>query len=354
MKKQRQFILSALLIVLTSLTAYGQSVGEQFTVGDLKYKITSIPPNAAVEIVDYTGTGGAVTIHPTVNYQNTDFTVTAIARHAFEFGSVTSVTIPNTVTDIGDWAFFTNQLTEVTIPNSVTNIGVAAFDWNQLTSVTLPGKVGEIRHFAFANNPITKVTAQGVATVPAIVTDNTFSNRSQIDVVVPKGASTTAYNNAGWTGFKSIREFAPFTTTWAVDAGGSVTIPIHGDYTYDFTVDWGDNTTTEIATNDPNDARLTHTYPGAGTYQVGIYGDFPALYFNNAGDRDKIRTVGQWGDIQWATMSRAFSGCGHLDITAQDAPDQQNVANMQGMFRGSGVTGQHTDLNGWDGTRIIN
>ena len=328
MKKQRQFILSALLIVLTSLTAYGQSVGEQFTVGDLKYKITSIPPNAAVEIVDYTGPGGVVTIHPTANYQGIDYTVTAIGNDAFREKGPTEVTIPNGVTSIGLSAFARNDLKEVTIPNSVTNIGRGAFVVNpNLSLVTVE-----------ANNP------------PTLAADAFQNpNRNQIDLVVPQGR-VQAYEDAGWTEFRSISEFHSFITTWAVNAGGSITIPINGSYTYDFTVDWGDNTTTAIATNDPNDARLTHTYTAAGTYEVRISGVFPALYFNNAGDRDKIRTVGQWGHIQWATMSSAFFGCSHLDITATDAPDLQNVTDMSWMFREA--TDFNGDIGNWDVSKV--
>ncbi|MEB3346743.1 BspA family leucine-rich repeat surface protein, partial [Aquimarina gracilis] len=143
-----------------------------------------------------------------------------------------------------------------------------------------------------------------------------------------------------------------FITTWTVDAGESVTIPIRY-YVYNFTVDWGDDTTiTTIDTSDPNDTRLTHTYANSDTYAVSIYGDFPALYFNNAGDKDKIRTVKQWGDIQWASMWGTFHGCSNLDITATDAPNLQNVADMRGMFRNSGVMGQHTNLNRWNVSNV--
>ncbi len=163
-------------------------------------------------------------------------------------------------------------------------------------------------------------------------------------------------NDYGWTITEDIdiTSVPPFITTWAVDAvDASITIPIHGGYAYDFIIDWGDGTTTTtIATNDPNDARLTHTYAGAGTYEVSIYGDFPALYFNDTGDKDKIRTVEQWGAIQWATMLDTFRGCSHLDITATDTPNLQNVTDMRGMFLGSGVTGQN--LNSWNVGNVTN
>ena len=286
-------------------------VNDEFTADHITYKITETTPNRQVSATGYNETGGGpiVTIPQAARYQGIDYAVTAIGNDAFKEKQLTSVTLPENVTDIGSWAFASN-------PN--------------LALVTVR-----------RNDPPT-------------LQDNTFQNpgRGQIDLIVPPGRKQ-AYLDNDWTGFNSITEARPFITTWAVDAGGSITIPINGNYTYDFAIDWGDNTTTEIATSDPNDADLTHTYTGAGTYEVSIYGVFPALYFNNTGDdMNKIRTVKQWGDIQWATMLNAFYGCSHLDITDTDAPDLQNVTDMQGMFRGSGVTGRHTDLNSWNVSKV--
>ena len=61
MKKRLQLIMSVVFIVLAGLNGYGQNAGDEFTVGDPQYKITSISPNV-VQVLDYTGTGGAVTI----------------------------------------------------------------------------------------------------------------------------------------------------------------------------------------------------------------------------------------------------------------------------------------------------
>ncbi len=74
MKKQLQLILPVIFMILTSLTGYGQNVGDQFTVGNLEYKITSA---TKVEIADYTGTTTEVTIPPTVDNGPNTYTVTA-------------------------------------------------------------------------------------------------------------------------------------------------------------------------------------------------------------------------------------------------------------------------------------
>ena len=76
----------------------------------------------------------------------------------------------------------------------------------------------------------------------------------------------------------------------------TITIPTHSDSTYAYTVDWGDGTTDTYT----GTVTATHTYPAEvgpliPNYVVTIRGDFPRIYFNNGGDKDKIRTIRQWG-----------------------------------------------------------
>ncbi|MEP5338776.1 MAG: LamG-like jellyroll fold domain-containing protein, partial [Algibacter sp.] len=149
-----------------------------------------------------------------------------------------------------------------------------------------------------------------------------------------------------------------FVTEWDVEAGESITIPINDDYNYDFTVDWGDGSTSDIVTSNDDDDALTHDYINAGTYTVSITGDFPAIYFNdpfgnNATNSEKIQTVQQWGYTQWLSMWNAFAGCTNLDVYATDAPNLTVVTEMWGMFRNaSSFTGQNTDLNSWDVSNV--
>ncbi len=285
--------------------------------------------------------------------------VIIIGHGAFARNQLGSVAIPNSVANIYNSAFYNNNLTSVTLPSSVTSIGGSAFERNRLTSVTLPSSMTSIGEQAFADNP-GLVTLVSNRTVPPSIHTNSFinANRIQIDLVVPTGKKQD-YESAGWAGFKSIREPAPFTTTWKVgeidygDGDLTVTIPIINTYTYNFTVDWGDGMTTAIAMNNPNNAALTHTYANAGTYDVRIYGDFPALYFNNAGDKDKILTVKQWGDIEWHFVARAFQGCTNLDITATDVPNlSDNVTSMNGMFDGAQSLVGNEHFNRWDVSKV--
>jgi len=65
----------------------------------------------------------------------------------------------------------------------------------------------------------------------------------------------------------------------------------------------------------------THNYTTADTYVVKISGTFPQIYFNNTGDKDKIKTIENWGIIAWESFAEAFIGCSNLVINASDNPD---------------------------------
>jgi surface protein len=120
----------------------------------------------------------------------------------------------------------------------------------------------------------------------------------------------------------------PFITTWkTTTADETITIPTNGTG-YSYSVNWGDGSTDATLYT----GNATHQYAVAGTYTVSINGTFPRIYFNNGGDRSKIMTVEQWGDIHWTAMDRAFYGCNNLTIPAADAPDLSAVTSAFRMF----------------------
>ena len=141
-------------------------------------------------------------------------------------------------------------------------------------------------------------------------------------------------------------EFAPFITTWDVEAGDlQITIPTAAAATYNYDVDWGDG---ESDTGQTGDA--SHTYDSEGTYTVKITGMFPQIEFGNNGDKDKILSVEQWGDIEWGSMRKAFQGATNLVINAADEPDLSNATSMLEMF--SGATSVNNGLENWDVSTI--
>ena len=144
-----------------------------------------------------------------------------------------------------------------------------------------------------------------------------------------------------------------FITTWKTDNPGtssstSITIPTIGTgYNYD--VDWdSDGTYDDIGVT----GNITHDYGVAGTYTVSIRRDFPRVYFDNYGDKEKILSIDQWGDIAWTSMENAFYGCVNLQGNAIDVPDLSNVFNMENIFRNASSFNQ--DIGGWDVSNVTN
>ncbi len=138
-----------------------------------------------------------------------------------------------------------------------------------------------------------------------------------------------------------------FVTTWKTDNTGSsnstsITIPTTGSgYNYD--VDWdNDGTFDEFGlTGD-----VTHDFGVAGTYTIRIQGDFPRIYFNNTGDRQKILSVDQWGNQVWTSLDKAFYGARNIQILATDAPDLSGMTNLSYVFQSTYSFNQ--DISHWD------
>lgn len=142
-----------------------------------------------------------------------------------------------------------------------------------------------------------------------------------------------------------------FITRWKTDNPGpsgdkQITIPIHPDEYYNFSINWGDGSSSHWKSGDNPDL-LTHTYSQPGTYQVHISGTFPRIYFNFEGDRQKILNVMAWGDIEWTSMERAFAGAVNMNVFwAAGAPDLSKVTTTRSMFEGA--SSLNVDLNHWN------
>jgi surface protein len=178
---------------------------------------------------------------------------------------------------------------------------------------------------------------------PTGVVDNTTAGQYLLTYT----ATDTAGNTT--TLVRTIEVVArPFITTWKTDNTGvsndnEITITTNSAYTsYNYTVDWGDGSTTTNATGD-----VIHTYDTIGTYTVTIQGDFPQTYFNVPNnDSDKLLTVEQWGDYQWLSMNSAFYGCANLVINATDTPNVNVITDMSQMFQNA--TSFNQDISAWD------
>lgn len=154
-----------------------------------------------------------------------------------------------------------------------------------------------------------------------------------------------------WAISLDIKNCTPFTTTWQT-TDGTITIPTTGGgYSYD--IAW-----TNLTNGGVGDGSITgqtgdytiNSLQNGDIYQVEITGVFPRIFFNNAGDKDKILTVEAWGDIEWTSMNGAFWGCTNLTVPAVDAPDLTNAISLQQMFEGA--TSFNESIDHWDVSTI--
>jgi hypothetical protein len=143
---------------------------------------------------------------------------------------------------------------------------------------------------------------------------------------VPFHGGSSKYNSIGYIG----RHNLITNKTWTITDGGVDTsvvfqleidttiagttgvgnFELRGFGTRQYTVDWGDgNVSTGLTGN------VTHTYAVAGVYTISVAGLFPRVFYNNLGDKDKVKKILSFGDIVWgASQNSAFFGCGITDI----------------------------------------
>ncbi|WP_421805558.1 BspA family leucine-rich repeat surface protein [Flagellimonas sp.] len=145
---------------------------------------------------------------------------------------------------------------------------------------------------------------------------------------------------------------ASFITEWQIDeVGQEITIGTSPNinYTFDFTIDWGDGTIEQITELYPK-----HQYQSTGKFKVAIKGQFPALYMLNIPEAttSALVDVVQWGTNKWQSMSYAFDNCINLhSFSATDKPDLSEVESMYAMFSQSSFNG---DIGNWDVGNVTN
>lgn len=123
-----------------------------------------------------------------------------------------------------------------------------------------------------------------------------------------------------------------------------VKLPLESMGTYNFVVDWGDNSNESI--NLWNSTSTTHTYSSAGIYQINISGTIQGFRFNGTGDRLKLKEIKSWGPLNLGNRGEYFSGVTDLVISSTDNLNLTGTNNLTGTFRGA--TNFNSNIENWD------
>lgn len=171
----------------------------------------------------------------------------------------------------------------------------------------------------------------------------------------------SAINSVG-TGVEStpstaiIPSASTFVSTWKTDnttTGSSnsdqVRLPLRPDGTYNMTIYWGDGTSTAYQCSSGCTAQM-HTYSVAGTYTISIQGTFKGFRFNNAGDRNKILDISNWGPFTFHGDGAFFYGANNLTASATDTPDLSQITSLGNAF--NSASSFNSDISNWNTSTI--
>ncbi|HLF64101.1 MAG TPA: BspA family leucine-rich repeat surface protein [Saprospiraceae bacterium] len=149
----------------------------------------------------------------------------------------------------------------------------------------------------------------------------------------------------------------PFITTWKTDNSGfsatdQISIPGTGT---NYLIEWTEVGNPSNSGNALGNGVTVVNFPSPGVYRLSISkgaGTFTRIRFNNGGDRLKLLTLDQWGDIPWSSMAEAFYGCSQMVYNATDAPDFSALTTMHAMF--GACSSFNGDLSNWDVSNVEN
>jgi len=152
-----------------------------------------------------------------------------------------------------------------------------------------------------------------------------------------------------------------FTTLWLTsNEGGSednqITLPLVSNGSYNFSVDWGDGSTSTITAY--NDPQVTHTYSAVGEYTVKIWGTIngwsfsPEAYVYNYGDAKKLIEISSWGPLAFGDTKGQFLNAENLVIRAKDTPDISSVTSFAYAFSDNASLESIYGIESWDTSSV--
>ncbi len=205
--------------------------------------------------------------------------------------------------------------------NTADGSAMAGTDYSAVVAevLTFTGTAGETKTFSIT--PLADTDEESDETINLsmanLVTNTTINN-----VNISDGGTATLLDDE--------TESSLFITTWTTEGSNeAVTIPTMGTG-YDYQIDWGDGT---VETNQTGDA--VHTYVTAGDHQIKIIGSYPGIHLSEgtAENAAKLKSIDQWGAIEWQSMEGAFSEAVNMVLNAIDNPNLNAVTSMKEMFK---------------------
>jgi len=124
---------------------------------------------------------------------------------------------------------------------------------------------------------------------------------------------------------------------------------------YDFTINWGDNTSSSISSS--LQIETTHSYAVAGAYTTKMWGTMRGWRFNSTGDRNKLQSVDKWGGFQPLpnpdTSAAVFAGCNSASFAnVIGIPDLRYTTSLRAFFGQCLNLTTVNNLEKWDTSRI--
>lgn len=122
-------------------------------------------------------------------------------------------------------------------------------------------------------------------------------------------------------------------------------------YKYDFTVDWGDGSTSRVTSFDDPDNK--HTYEKGGVYTVRVTGLMESMrgprYKDEIDISNKLISVSDLGDVGWKALFHTFSES--FSLNAVSGGDTSEVEVMAGVFAKSAFL--DPDVSDWDTSKVV-
>ena len=186
--------------------------------------------------------------------------------------------------------------------------------------------------------------------------------KNVVNVNVDEESSTVNTWNVGSTDWWSEIVATDFISTWKTDNSwisnsNQIKLPLHSSGTYNFTVDWWDDSSEVITSYDQ--AEITHTYATPWTYKITIswtiegftFSIWNALY-DDRNDGDKLLDISQWWNLKLANTGVQFWNAENFVVTAEDNLDTSNLTYMQYMFYRA--TSFNWGISWWNTSSVIN